>query len=108
MLMSMMSAPASATIAAAERITSGSCPKSWTETGMLVGMEPEQLAQGALVAVVEAEARDHLRDGQSRPVAARLQADEPVADPGQGRQQHAIGDLDVADAKGAVSGGCMA
>ena len=28
-----MSAPARATVAAAERMTSGSWPKSWTETG---------------------------------------------------------------------------
>ena len=33
MLRSMIAAPASATIAAAERIASGSGPKSWIETG---------------------------------------------------------------------------
>ena len=37
MLMSIRSAPASATIAAAERITSGSWPKSWIETGCSSG-----------------------------------------------------------------------
>src|SRR3989441_1242812 len=37
MLMSIMSAPCSAAIAAASRITSGSCPKSWIGTGCSSG-----------------------------------------------------------------------
>ena len=51
----------------------------------------------ALVAVVDGVAGDHLGDRQPGAVAAGLQADEPVADPGQRRQQDAVGDLDVAD-----------
>jgi hypothetical protein len=30
-------------------------------------------------------------------VPPRLQSHEPVADPGQGREQNPVGDLDVAD-----------
>ena len=37
MLMSIRSAPAAAAIAAPERITSASWPKSWTETGCSSG-----------------------------------------------------------------------
>ena len=71
---------------------------------VLVGMDPHQLAQGALVAVVEAEAGDHLRDGEARPVAFRLQAHEPVADPGQRREQDAVGDPHAADLEGLGQG----
>ena len=60
--------------------------------GVFVGVDPQQLADGALVAVVDREARDHLRDHQPGPVALGLQAHEPVADPGQGREHHAIRD----------------
>jgi hypothetical protein len=67
---------------------------------VLVGVDAHQLAQGALVAVVQTEAGDHLGDGQPRAVALCLQAHEPVADPGQRRQKDAIGDLDSADPKG--------
>jgi hypothetical protein len=59
---------------------------------MLVRVDAHQLAQGALVAMVQTEAGDHLRDGEARAVPARLEADEPVADPGQRRQQHPVGD----------------
>jgi hypothetical protein len=65
--------------------------------GVLVGVDPHQLAQGALVAVVEGEAGDHLRDRQPGPVPFRLQADEPVADPRQGRQQDPVGQPHTAD-----------
>ena len=67
---------------------------------VLVGVDPHQLAQGALVAVVQAEAGDHLRDRQPGPVAFRLQAHEPVADPGQRRQQDPVGDPHSADLEG--------
>ena len=36
---------------------------------------------GLLVAVVDAEARDHLRHGEAGPVALGLEPHEPVADP---------------------------
>ncbi len=67
---------------------------------MLVGVDAHQLAHGSLVAVVQAEAGDHLRDGEAGSVPLGLQADEPVADPGQRRQQDAVGDFDVADPEG--------
>ena len=73
MLRSMRSAPRSATVAAAERMTSGSWPKSWIETGppaRSVGMDAQQLAHRLLVAVVDGEARDHLRDREARPRSA--------------------------------------
>ena len=63
----------------------------------LVGMDAQQLAHRLLVAVVDGEARDHLRHRQPGPVALGLQAHEPVADPGQGREQHPVGDLDGPD-----------
>ena len=56
----------------------------------LVGMDPQHLLERAPVAVCEREARDHLRDRQARAVAVRLQAHEPVADPGQRREQDAV------------------
>jgi hypothetical protein len=71
---------------------------------VLVRVETKELGQGALVAVVEAEARDHLGDRQAGAVAARLQTDEPVADTGQRGEQDAVGDLDVADAKWSCEG----
>ena len=76
---------------------------------VLVGVDPQQLAQGALVAVVQAEARDHLGDREAGAVAARLQADEPVADPGQ-RAPAARGwrSRRRRSRKGDVSGGCIA
>jgi len=64
---------------------------------VLLRVDAKQLADRALVAVVEPEARDHLRNREPGTLAASLEAHEPVADPGQGSQQHAIGDRDVAD-----------
>jgi hypothetical protein len=60
-------------------------------------MHDQHLAQGALVAVMEREARHHLREGHPGAVAARLQAHEPVPDPRQRREQDAVWDLNVAD-----------
>ena len=71
---------------------------------MLVGMEAQELAQSALVPVVETKARDHLRDGEAGAVTPGLQTHEPVTDPRQGREQHAVGDLHVADPEGACQG----
>ena len=98
MLMSIRSAPAAATRSAAEAITSGSCAEQLHRDRVLVRMDPQQLAAGALVAVVDRVARDHLRDGQSGAVALGLQAHEPVADPGQRREHDAVGDRHAAEA----------
>ena len=100
MLMSIRSAPASATIAGGRAHHLGILAEELDRDRVLVGMQAEQLLKGALVAVVEREARDHLRDGQARPVPPRLQPHEPVPDPRQGGEQDAVGDLDVADAEG--------
>ena len=97
MLMSIRSAPAAATRSAADAITSGSAPNSWTDDWVLVGVDPQQLSAGPLVAVVHSEARDHLRHRQPGAVALGLQSHEPVADPGQRRQHHAVGDLNAAE-----------
>ena len=67
---------------------------------VLVGVDPQQLAAGALVAVVHGEARDHLGDDQAGAVALGLQAHEPVADPGQRGQHDAVGDRDPAERPG--------
>ena len=40
---------------------------------------------------------DHLRDDEPRAVAPRLQAHEPVADPRQRREHHAVGDGQAAE-----------
>jgi hypothetical protein len=40
--------------------------------GVLVGVDPQQLAQRALIAVMDREARDHLRNGQPGAVALGL------------------------------------
>ena len=58
----------------------------------LVGVDPQHLLERAPVAVGDREARDHLGDREPSPVAVRLQAHEPVADPGERRQQHAVRD----------------
>ena len=71
---------------------------------MLVGMDAQHLLDGAAVAVHQGDAGDHLRDREPRTVAARLQAHEPVADAGERSEQHAVGDLDVADREGGSQG----
>ncbi len=57
---------------------------------MLVGMDAQELAVGAGVAVLEPEARDHLGDGETGPVALRLQAHEPVADARKRREHEPV------------------
>ena len=64
---------------------------------VLVGVDPQQLAAGPLVAVVHREARDHLRHDQPGAVALGLQAHEPVADPGQRGEHDAVRDRDPAE-----------
>ena len=75
----------------------GIVPEQLDRDRVLVGVDPQQLPQGALVAIVQAEARDHLREGETGAVAARLESYEPVADSGQRRQQDPVGDLDAPD-----------
>jgi hypothetical protein len=70
----------------------------------LVGVDDQQLVERLAVAVVDGEARDHLRHGEPGPVALGLQAHEPVADAGERRQHDAVGDLEVAEAPGVVQG----
>ncbi len=60
---------------------------------VLIGVDPQQLGAGALVAVVHGKARDHLGHGQAGAVALGLQPHEPVADPGQWRKHDPVGDL---------------
>ena len=74
----------------------------------LVGVDAQHLLDRAPVAVRDREARDHLRDRQPGAVALRLQAHEPVADPGERREQDPVRDLDVRDRKGDVRGGWTA
>ena len=67
---------------------------------VLVRVHPEELAMRALVPVLEAEARHHLGHREAGPVALGLKAHEPVADPGERREHHAIGQLDAAQGPG--------
>ena len=67
---------------------------------VLVGMDAQELAHGALVAVGEPEARHHLGHHEARAKALGLEAHEPVADARQRREHHAVGDLDAAQAPG--------
>ena len=57
---------------------------------VLVGMDAQELAHGALVAVGQAEARHHLGHHEAGAVAPRLQPDEPVADAGQRREHEPV------------------
>ena len=63
----------------------------------LIRVDAQQLPARALVAVVDRERGDHLRHREAGAVAFGLQADEPVADSGERRQRHAIGDRDAAE-----------
>ena len=81
--------------AAALRMTSGSWPKSWIDdrpARALVGVDAQHLGARLLVAVVDPEARDHLRHREPGAVALGLQAHEPVADARQRREHDAVGD----------------
>ena len=66
-------------------------------TCALVGVDREHLAARALVAVVDREARNHLREREPGAVALGLETHEPVADAGERREQHAVGDADAAE-----------
>ena len=74
----------------------GVVPEQLHRDGMLVGMDPQQLAAGPLVLVVHGEARDHLGHNQAGTEAAGLEAHEPVADPSQRREHDPIGNRNPA------------
>jgi len=69
---------------------------------VLVRVDPQQLAAGTLIAVVDREARDHLGDHETSAEPLGLQAHEPVADPGQRRQHDPVGDRNAPEAPGFV------
>ena len=66
------------------------------------GCDAQHLGARLLVAVVDPEARDHLRHRQPRAVALGLQAHEPVADARQRREHDAVGDRRVPPSSPAV------
>jgi hypothetical protein len=68
-------------------------------------VDAEHLDAGLLVAVVDREARDHLGHREAGAVALGLQADEPVADPRERREDDAVRDADRADVEGVGEGG---
>ena len=63
----------------------------------LARIDAEHLLARPLVAVVHGMRGDHLRDRHPRSVALRLQAHEPVADPRERSEQHAVGDREGAE-----------
>ena len=63
----------------------------------LPGIDPQQLAERAGVAVVDCVARDHLGDGEAGAVAARLEAYEPVADASQRCEDHPVWQLEISE-----------
>jgi hypothetical protein len=65
---------------------------------VLVRMDAQELLDGALVAIGEAEAGDHLRGDEGGPEATRLKAHEPVADAGQRSEDEPV--LERPSAKG--------
>ena len=105
MLMSIASAPTPRRARRPRASIAGSSPNSWIDTG------PPSRSRGSmrsisrarlLVAVVDRVRRDHLRHRHARPVALGLQAHEPVADPRQRRQQHAVGHAQLAEHPGSM------
>ena len=97
MLRSMIAAPRWATVSAALRMTSGSCPKSWIEDRALVGVDPQQLVHRLLVAMVDREARHHLADRQPRAVARACRRTNQLPIPASGASSDAVWDLDGPD-----------
>ena len=97
MLRSIRSAPASATVAAAERITSGSWPKSWIAIGPAGSrssrVDAQQLgASSARCGSGSRSSRPSRETASPAPWRLRLQAHEPVADARQRREHDAVGD----------------
>jgi hypothetical protein len=69
---------------------------------VLVRVHAQELAERAAVAVADPEARDHLGDDEAGAVAAGLEAHEPVADPGEGREDEAVRDRQPAEVPAVV------
>src|SRR3954451_2522789 len=69
---------------------------------VLVGVDAQEFAQRALVAVLDPEARDHLGHGKASTLAARLHSDEPVADARQRRQDRTVREADASELPGLV------
>ena len=98
-LMSTMSAPAASTIRAASAITGGSEPKIWIASGCSSARDP-QVAERALVPVLDARAADHLGADEPGAVAAALAAERLHADAGHRREHEPARDLDRPDPPG--------
>ena len=96
MLMSTRSAPASTTMRAASASSGGSEPKICTASGRSSARDA-QVAERALVAVVQAVGGDHLRAHQPGAEAAALAAEGLHGDAGHGREHDPARDLDGAD-----------
>ena len=97
--MSTMSAPAASTIRAASAIARGLGAEDLDRERMLVGGDP-QIAERALVPVLDPGAGDHLRADEAGPVAAALAAERLDADARHRREDDPGRDLDVADPPG--------
>ena len=102
MFRSRMSAPTFATSRRGRAHDLRVLPEELDRDRPLVGMHDEQLVERLAVAVVDREARDHLGDREPGAVALGLQAHEPVADAGERREHHAVGDRDAAEVPGVV------
>ena len=82
----------------------GVVPEQLDGHRVLVRVDAQELAQRALVAVLQPEARDHLAERQPGAVPLGLEPHEPVADAGQRREHHAVGDPVAAQGPGLVQG----
>ena len=98
-LMSTMSAPAASTMRAASRHRDRVGAEDLDRERMLVGGDA-QVAERALVAVLDPGHRDHLRADEPGAVAAALAAKCLHADAGHRREDEAARDLDVPDEPG--------
>ena len=103
-LTSTMSAPAASTIRAASPITLRVGAEELDRERMLVGRDA-QVAERALVAVLDAGAADHLRADEAGAEAASLSPKRLHADAGHGREHEAGRDLDPGDRPGCSTSG---
>ena len=97
MLRSIRSAPASATRRRGRAHRVGVRAEELDRDRMLVGMDPQHLVAVRSLPWWSAKLETISETAMPGAVAARLQAHEPVADPGQRREQDAVRDLDVGD-----------